>query len=156
MSSPWPRHWYNYPIILCGVWIQYVWAIAMAMDPSVLNITAVNTFLPYFHLSLGPYDSHTFHRWILAIILFMTGTCSMLAFKYKRKLHTLLALVPQQFVLFLSAGGALHAIILGQFADGTVRSSGFLLADQSSIIILAVFHTWAMVLIMIHGDDMWG
>lgn len=50
-------------------------------------------------------------------------------------------LLPQQTVLLLSAIGALGAMISGTFADGIVRSSAFLVADQAPVVVAAVLHT---------------
>ena len=69
-----------------------------------------------------------------------------------KKLYTLLSFLPQQFIMLLSSGGAIHAMVVGHFADGIARSNAFLLADQSPTIILVIFHTWAMVLICLHGE----
>jgi hypothetical protein len=54
-------------------------------------------------------------------------------------------LLPQQFLLLVSGFAALHAMILGQFADGVVRAHTFLIADQSPILLVAIFHTVALV-----------
>jgi hypothetical protein len=54
-------------------------------------------------------------------------------------------MVPQQFLLFISAGGAIQAMVEGQFADGTIRSVYFLLADQSPAVLAAIGHTLAIV-----------
>ena len=144
----WPRHWYNYPIILAGIAVQYVWAIMVAADPLVLTTTMIHSLVPYL---VGAHPEVL--RWTLMLIFLSTATLSLLGFCWKRNIHTILSFIPQQFIMFLCAGGAIHAMARGTFADGTVRSHAFLIADQFPALALAIFHTWAMVLILLHGED---
>lgn len=53
-------------------------------------------------------------------------------------------LLPQQLVLICAAFGAVQCMITGTFADGVVRSTPFLVADQSPAVIAAVLHTLAV------------
>jgi|KBSSwiStaDraftv2_1062776.scaffolds.fasta_scaffold10139_18 hypothetical protein len=154
----WPRSWYNYPIILFGIVIQYVWAIALIWDQRVLDITTVAPLLPRLH-PFGEHslynsmDHHPAYRWGIIVILVAIASISAMGFFFDKKMHTLYALVPQQFVLCVSSVGAIHAMIVGHFADGTVRSNAFLFADQAPIVLLTIFHTWAMFLILKHAGD---
>lgn len=56
-------------------------------------------------------------------------------------------LLPQQIVLMLSAWSSLVAILNGYYADLEVRPRSFIAADQSVHILLAMFHTFAVVMI---------
>ena len=153
----WPRYWFNYPIILCGIALQYIWAFALIVDPIVVNATAINALAPYFHRHPGPFHISDWDfapiRWAMVFVLLATASLSFLSFQFERKLHTVLALIPQQFILLLSTGAIMRSIYLGQFADGTVRTPAFLLADQAPVLLLMVFHTWAVILILLHGSD---
>lgn len=141
----WPRVIWNYPIILSVVALQYIWAFALAWDSSPLNVTAI--------YSIWPFNHHPNWRWALIIILSLTATLSVWGFFMQRRIHTLLAFIPQQFIMTICSIGAIHSIWLGRFADGTFRSHAFLLADQSPTIFLTIFHTWAIILIMLHSGD---
>lgn len=153
----WPRYWYNYPIVLCGIGLQYIWALAITIDANVVNATAINIFLPYLHRHGGPFVPNDWDfgaiRWSLVFILTAIASLSFVAFQFRKKIHTVLALLPQQFVLALSSGGIIHGIYFGQFADGTVRTPAFLFADQSPVLLFTLFHTWAVILILLHGTD---
>jgi hypothetical protein len=56
-----------------------------------------------------------------------------------------LALLPQQFLLLVSAFGGIRAAALGHYPDGTVRPWQFIMADQLPVILLALIYTTAMV-----------
>jgi hypothetical protein len=56
-----------------------------------------------------------------------------------------LALLPQQFLLLVSAFGGIRAAVLGHYADGTVRPWQFIVADQLPVILLALIYTTAML-----------
>lgn len=57
----------------------------------------------------------------------------------------LLALVPQQILLLVSAFGGIQAVVNGHYADGTVRPWQFIIADQLPVILLALIYTAAML-----------
>ena len=148
--------WYNYPIILCGVALQYIWAIALAWDASVFNVTAIHVLLPHIdqpdRRDLMNFGTPVLFRWFLVAVLTFSATLAIYGFKWRRKLHTLLSFLPQQFIMLLSSGAAIHAMVVGHFADGVIRSNAFLFADQSPTIVLVIFHTWAMILICLHAE----
>jgi len=121
---------------------QLVSAIALAWQPDVHYTTSI-----YILYLILPSDAS------LALFLAAASIAAIASFSARKKVETLLLLVPQQFLLFLCAGAAIHAIAVGEFADGTQRSSMFLLADQVPMILIAVFHSWAMVLILIYGEE---
>lgn len=53
--------------------------------------------------------------------------------------------LPQQFLVIVSAVGAISAMLAGHFADGVVRPSEFIIADQAPAVLLAVLHAAALV-----------
>ena len=57
----------------------------------------------------------------------------------------ILALIPQEIVLSISAAGALKAMWTGSFADGVLRSNVFIAADQVYSVILAIGHALAII-----------
>ena len=139
---PWPRTVINFPIILIAIVQQFLTAVALVWDPQAHYATSIHILYEVLPNSK-----------VLAGFLFMSAFMAGASFSMRRKVETIMLMVPQQLMLYLCAGAALHAIAIGEFADGTQRSSAFLLADQVPIILLAVFHTWAMVLILIHGEE---
>ncbi len=141
IMAPWPRKLINFPIILIAIVQQYIWAAAILWDDSAIGVTAVNILAKF----LPP----------LVIVGALLSVASLAAsgFFMKRRMLNLLSLVPQQFILFLSAGGALEAMLLGRFADGVERAQAFLVADQCSALLIAFFHTWALFLILKYAED---
>lgn len=139
--TPWPRRLVNFPIILIAITQQYIWATMLLLNHETMNITAIDVMAKL----LPPI--------VIAIILICVATLAIFSFSFKRRMLNLLGLLPQQFMLFLSAGGALQAMLLGRFADGIERSHAFLVADQCSAILIALFHTWAIFLILRYGAD---
>lgn len=139
--TPWPRKLFNFPIILIAIAQEIVWALALVWDERSVNVTAVSI--------LSKFMSHD----LLIVCLLATAFLAASGFFMARRINTLLALVPQQFLLYLSAGSALTAVINGRFADGVIRPHAFLLADQSAAFLIAIFHTWAMILILRHAED---
>lgn len=142
-------------MILAGIVLQYIWAIALAWDPTVFSVTAIHVLLPHIDQRIASISelSHPFlFRWILITVLVLSATLAFYGFSWRKKLHTLLSFLPQQFVMLLSSGAAIHAMVVGHFADGVERSGAFLMADQSPVILLVIFHTWVMALICFHGE----
>ncbi len=140
--TPWPRRLSNYPIILIAIVQQYIAAIALLWQHDSHFATSMHIL--YLLVPDVP---------VLAAMLFVSATLAIVAFQMTFKICTLLMLLPQQLTLFLSAGAAAHSIWLGQFADGVQRSNAFLLTDQCPVVLLAFFHTWAMVLILMYAKD---
>ena len=62
----------------------------------------------------------------------------------KADLLNLCLFLPQQILMILSAGGAISAMIEGRFADGVLRPSSFIIADQIPPIFAMIFHTCAI------------
>ncbi len=51
------------------------------------------------------------------------------------------SLLPQQSVLLVSASASMQAVIEEEYADGTLRSWSFILADQLPALLLAAFYS---------------
>ncbi len=83
---------------------------------------------------------------LAAIVLIVVGVLAIGSLYPKIKLkHGLFCLCPQQFFIIVSAWGATKASIDSSFADGVVRPSAFIFADQFPSILLAVVHTGALM-----------
>jgi len=63
----------------------------------------------------------------------------------RRNLIAIFALLPQQMLLFITAGGALYFAVLGHYADGYVPIGGgvFILADQLPRVLFCLVHSVA-------------
>lgn len=140
--SPWPRRVVNFPIVLIAIAQQYVAGVALLWQPGSHFATSMDILYLLVPVPI-----------LLSAILFGVATLSMIGFHFKRKVFAILALVPQQLLLYLSAGAAAHAIIVGHFADGVERPNAFLLTDQAPVVLIAFFHSWAMFLILFYSED---
>lgn len=52
---------------------------------------------------------------------------------------------PQQMLLVVAAVGALVAVVMGNYADGTVRPTLFIATDQLPVMLLPFFHALAII-----------
>ena len=69
-------------------------------------------------------------------------------------LKSLYFIMPQQVLLYISAWSSLHAVLQGQYADGAARPPIFILADQLPTIVVAVWHSVAIIdTFMRRSDD---
>ena len=119
-------------IILYAVLMHLTWAFSLAFDPSGIGATAVASV------------NHVFPYPYLIDVLFFVALLAFAGLFAKRARLAALAMVPQQFVLCVSAGGALHTILIGAYADGIQRPTGFLVNDQLPAILAALLHTLAI------------
>lgn len=67
------------------------------------------------------------------------------AFVVKDRMVGLVMCLPQQMLLLLSAGGSLDCVLRGAYADGVPRPWQFILVDQSPNILVALFHSIALL-----------
>ena len=127
------RNW----IIWYAIALHALWAILTAVSSSTLNITAIS----FLHHDLG------LSR--LACSVLFGAVAAMAAWGIGpnggRDLRHVAGLLPQQAILFLSAGSATQAMILSRFADGVVRPWPFIAADQAPSLFVALLHTAAIV-----------
>jgi hypothetical protein len=82
-----------------------------------------------------------------SLLLITASTMSVISLIKFQKEHRdlgLLLILPQQFLLLVSMGGAIEAVVKGVYADGTVRPSVFIFVDQFPAILIACFHTLAI------------
>lgn len=129
------RFKHYYLIITYAIVLHWLWAICLMFDSAAGNATSVHTLL-HFMTETGAIATY------IGVALL-----SFIGLFYDRGLMKVLCLLPQQFLMMVSAGGALYAMYLGQFADGVQRSHAFIIADQSPAVIAAILHTVAICLI---------
>lgn len=125
-------------MIVYAIIIHYTWAIGVVLDPTALNVTAVHGLHKIFS-SAG----------LLSLVLIVAATLALITLFY-RSAHSsavlfVTMLLPQQFLLMVSATGAIEAIWTGQFADGVQRTAWFLFSDQCYSIYAVLGHTAAIV-----------
>lgn len=132
----------RYPISICVACLMHmIWSIGLVFDHDAIHATGLQTVLV---IAREP---------IWAAFLF--GTVAFLAFLgivVHQTWVRVILILPQQVVLWFSVVGAGHAMYLGQFADGTIRSHWFLIVDQVPVILIAMGHTAALLMLAERGD----
>lgn len=78
-----------------------------------------------------------------AWLLLSAAALAISSFWVRRLLVSAALVIPQQFILIISAFGAINAIVLSQFADGVIRPRQFIAVDQVYSLVLAVFYVYA-------------
>jgi hypothetical protein len=113
--------------------LHLTWAIIVTANQTALNTTALHGIYIVFGRVAAP-------------ILFIAAALPIIALYFvKRRLLSVILMLPQQSLLCISAFIALRAIYLSQFPDGVVRSSWFIATDQAPSIIAAVFYSVAII-----------
>ena len=126
----------NSLIIIYAIMIHLLWGICLLNNQAAGNATAVHTMLEFIS---APYA---------AILYIAVALLALIGLFCRKGLGAILALLPQQFVLMISAGGVLYAMWNGTFADGIHRAHEFLIADQAPAVIAAILHTVALIMII--------
>lgn len=121
-------------MVLYAISLHLAWAILLLIDESAVNATAVNALFRYVHPPI-----------VLAIAVASAALLALVAM-VTRPTWTLVLLLPQQILLMMSAAGAIEAIWSAQFADGVIRSSAFIAADQLYSVLAAIGHTFAIIM----------
>lgn len=120
-------------VVLFACLLHMTWAGLLVLDPSSGFSTPLRLLV---RLSGG--------SWRASVVLVLVAIPAV-GFTFRRigvsHLQMGLMLIPQQLVLFVSAGAALHSAVLGKYADGTLRSTAFILGDQLSVILLALLYS---------------
>lgn len=123
-------------LALLGVWfavgLHLVWSVLLLISPAPERATAVYALSMLFPNRFG-----------LVVILVTVATCALYGlFKQSSGVtDRVLLLAPQQLVLGVSAAGAIGAMVLGHFADGTVKPSAFIIVDQAPAVLALLVHS---------------
>lgn len=120
-------------MVLYCVILHIFWAVLVALDPSAIGATPVHAL----YRIIG--DTN-----LLSVALAAVAVMAVIGI-YMRAPIVVWFLMPQQFLLLMSASGAISAIWIAQFADGVVRPRAFIAADQIHIVFAAVGHTIAVI-----------
>jgi hypothetical protein len=128
-------------IIVYAILLHFTWAISLSIDPAAGYATAVHTLLNFVPdaSAIGIYSG------VAAL-----ATIGMFC---RKSFLKAVCMLPQQFIMMVSAGGAIWSMWLGQFADGVQRPHAFLIADQAPAVIAAMLHTYAIIMIAQTKDD---
>ncbi len=127
----------RYPISICmAIAMHLVWTAGLLVEPSALLATGPHALVLI-----------TSNAKLAASVLFVVASMALIGVAAFTPRLRILLLLPQQVILWFSLIGATNAMWLGMFADGTERSHWFLVVDQVGVVLVALGHTAALLLI---------
>lgn len=121
-------------ILLYAWFLHLAWAILLLIDPVGLHTAPL--------AALGLFTQDSGH--LTSAILFFSCACAVPGFIHSTKFWSRPCFMPQQLLLLISATHSLTLILAGSYADGVVRPSLFILADQLPNLVATVMHTLAL------------
>lgn len=135
----------NLPImVLYAVVLHIIWGIGGLADPGAYASTALSALYRVF----GPATPF--------LCIFVAISAFVGVQRHGSRLGALLFMLPQQTFLIISAIGAIHAMMLGHFADGVMRSRWFIISDQSPAVLAAAGHTGSLLrFVFLPKDRSW-
>jgi hypothetical protein len=129
-------------IIWYAICLHCLWAVLLLSDRATTGATPVHVY-------------HAVPRWLLVAILLTASVLAAYGVTRRRPTRpALVALLPQQALLVISAAGAVTAVIVAQYGDGVIRARSFILADQAPVILAVLLHTAAVLAILVRANRM--
>ena len=116
--------------------LHCVWSALLISSDAAAWVTAINSLYVLLGKSYGAVSAAVTIAAVLAGASLLRG---------RRDIWGILLIIPQQFLLIISAHGAITAMVLSQFADGVIRPRAFIMADQMAPVLIAIFHTCAVL-----------
>src|SRR6267378_7706070 len=107
-------------IILYATILHWIWGIMLLSSNSPINITAIASMT-----KLGLVSSSN-----IAIFCLSASFLALLGLFSPKPIGAIF-FIPQQIIMLVSAFGAISAMMSGSFADGVLRPTPFLIADQA-------------------------
>lgn len=126
-------------IILQATLMHVAWASIILADIRAGNSTPVSILFYLFHNQL-----------LVAGILYFVAFCALLFLNLRLRtivgLRGLTALlIPQQAVLWCSAGAGIYATVIQRYADGVIKSWSHIACDQMPILLMAILYSIAVI-----------
>ena len=122
-------------VIWLAVTQHLLWSVCLLASPAPVGVTAIFAVV-----------SQAGGRYPAALVFALVAGMAVLGVAQRFKWWwAALLVIPQQLVLLVSAYGAGECVVRGQFADGVARPFWFMLADQAPSVLVAVFHTCAIL-----------
>lgn len=109
---------------------------------AMLTVSHVPTGVTAIHAAEGIFPHYWMFVGALWVVVALAGIAMWRGLEDR---ISFIFLIPQQYVLTYSAVAAGQAIWLGQYGDGVLRPSLFIAADQLPVILIAVFHSLAII-----------
>ena len=132
-------------ILLFASTLHFGWALLLLLDPAAAGSTPIDIIV---RISGGAYRG----AFTLTVVASMATGYLFLKRQVSPSAMALL-LVPQQLVLFMSAGSGLFAVITQHYADGVPRPWAFILSDQLPVILASLLYTVAVIESSFRGEN---
>lgn len=117
-------------IILYASLLHFIWACLLLLSSAPMMSTPVSGLSAIASTRLG-----------MATILATVSIMAIAGAEAKKSLKSLLLLIPQQTVLFMTGLAGITAALRGHYADLTPRPGLFILADQMPAILMGFIYT---------------
>ena len=121
-------------IIWYAVVLHVVWGAMLLLDSRASYTTGIHALTDMFGSPV-----------VAGVFLLVVGVLA--AYGLFRSRTSMIGYLPQQFALLVSAGGAMRAMTMQQFADGVTRPFAFIFCDQLPAVLAAVLHSVALVVL---------
>jgi hypothetical protein len=134
------RHALGKYIILFATLLHFFWATLLLVDVHAGNATALSVLFALCDNS----------RPAVIVVLFSVAILALLFLDKRVRIKVsnpwmTLLLIPQQVILWCSAGAGIYATIIQRYADGVIRSWAHIAADQTSMVLTALLYTVAVI-----------
>jgi hypothetical protein len=126
----------RYSIVWAAVTVHIIQGWLLIKDDSAAYVTSISHVINWLHLTPDQLG-------VIYITIAILAFLGWLLFPMGSVRRLVMASFQQGF-LMLAAWGAITAMLNSQFADGVVRSSEFISADQIGIVTVAFWHTVAI------------
>lgn len=127
----WDHFRYSW-MIYYAVFLHSIWAVMILLSSDPFGSTPVHV------LRVGP-------RFVTSFVLLATAAMAVRGIRRRGTTAGWLLMLPQQFLLIVSAVGGLIAAATGHYADGVTRPHLFIAADQLPGVVAAICHTFAII-----------
>lgn len=125
---------YQPPIVWMVSFLHLFWAVLL-ISGGPYNTIGIGSLMAVFH-----------YRWLAVTILLVTVVVTTYGLVcHPPRIIRAATLMPQNLLIGIVAAGEILFAIHGHYADGTIRSSLFILGDQCPYIMLLYMHTVALV-----------
>ncbi len=131
-------HLGKYIILLASI-MHVGWAMLLFMSYDAAAATPIALLVQVFG---GRYRTGIV---LVIVAVLAVAFIRLKATNQERDNRLVFMLVPQEFILLLSAIAGVWAVCQGHYADGVIRAWPFILADQLPVILIALLYTAATV-----------
>lgn len=127
-------------IIWYAICLHCLWAVLLLWNGAAMGATPVHVYTAV-------------PRWLfIAVLLTASGLAVYGVTGRRRSRLALVALLPQQALLTISAAASVGAVAVSHYGDGVIRPRAFILADQAPVILAMLLHTAAVTAILVRAN----